>query len=52
MYMDIEPKEERVLTFPLFVCISGGFATQDSLLLPLFNSWGSTDFLLPEGNID
>lgn len=51
--MQIKCEEElkqrnKNLTFPLLVCISGGFITQESLLLPLFMSWGATDFLLPE----
>lgn len=32
--------------------MSGGLITQDSLLLPLLNSWVATDFLLPEVHED
>lgn len=39
--------EKNDYTFPLLVCMSKGFATLDSLLLPLLSSEGATDFLLP-----
>lgn len=47
-----QENDKENLTLPFLVCISEGLMTQDSLLFPLFSSWGATDFLLPRMHKD